>query len=184
MYLLHPRRLLAVAALVLLAGCSPTGEDIGDAGDLATTATPSATASSTPSPSPTPEDSREPESEDNRKPAGDCAAYRNSGDWCTDGIGDYDCEGGSGNGPNYAPRGVRLKEPGRDPFGLDDDDDGIGCEKPKPAPEPEPEPEPETDPRFGTCGEAIAAGYGPYYRGQDPEYSWYRDSDSDGVVCE
>lgn len=40
------------------------------------------------------------------------------------------------------------------------------------------------DPRFSTCTEAKAHGYGPYYRGQDPEYSWYRDADSDGVVCE
>lgn len=42
----------------------------------------------------------------------------------------------------------------------------------------------KTDPRYGTCKAAKAAGYGPYYRGQDPEYSWYRDSDGDGVVCE
>jgi hypothetical protein len=41
-----------------------------------------------------------------------------------------------------------------------------------------------TDPRFATCKAAIAAGYGPYRRGVDPEYSWYRDADSDGVVCE
>ena len=41
-----------------------------------------------------------------------------------------------------------------------------------------------TDPRFSTCGAAIAAGYGPYVRGQDPEYDWYRDADGDGVVCE
>ncbi|NYG06276.1 hypothetical protein BJ986_000763 [Phycicoccus badiiscoriae] len=41
-----------------------------------------------------------------------------------------------------------------------------------------------TDPRFGTCREAIAAGYGPYRRGVDPEYSWYQDRDHDGVVCE
>jgi len=40
-----------------------------------------------------------------------------------------------------------------------------------------------TDPRFGTCKEAKANGYGPYRRGE-PEYAWYRDSDSDGVVCE
>ncbi len=40
-----------------------------------------------------------------------------------------------------------------------------------------------TDPRFGTCGDAKAAGYGPYSRG-DPEYSWYRDADDDGIVCE
>lgn len=41
-----------------------------------------------------------------------------------------------------------------------------------------------TDPRFSTCGEAIAHGYGPYYRNRDTEYGWYTDADSDGVVCE
>ncbi|WP_299037015.1 DUF1524 domain-containing protein [uncultured Pseudokineococcus sp.] len=63
-----------------------------------------------------------------------------------------------------------------------------------PAPEPEPEPEPApapapaggsgADPRFGSCREALAAGYGEYVRGVDPEYDWYRDGDGDGVVCE
>jgi hypothetical protein len=43
---------------------------------------------------------------------------------------------------------------------------------------------PKTDPQFGTCREANAAGYGPYVEGQDPEYDWYRDRDHDGVVCE
>jgi hypothetical protein len=42
----------------------------------------------------------------------------------------------------------------------------------------------DTDPRFGTCAEAVAHGYGPYYRGSDREYDWYTDADSDGVVCE
>lgn len=124
-----------------------------------------------------------------RSAVGDCAAYRDASGWCRDGIGDYDCEGGQGNGPNYAPRGVRLVQPGNDPFGLDRDDDGEGCEDaaspPPPPPDPDPPPpDPGTDPRFGTCREAIAAGYGPYYRGQDPEYDWYRDADGDGVVCE
>ena len=41
-----------------------------------------------------------------------------------------------------------------------------------------------TDPRFDFCYQAIDAGYGPYYRGRDQEYSWYTDADSDGVVCE
>ena len=41
-----------------------------------------------------------------------------------------------------------------------------------------------TDPRFSYCYQAIAAGYGPYYRGRDPEYAWYEDADHDGVVCE
>lgn len=40
------------------------------------------------------------------------------------------------------------------------------------------------DPRFATCSAAKAAGYGPYVEGRDPEYAWYRDADSDGIVCE
>jgi Excalibur calcium-binding domain len=40
------------------------------------------------------------------------------------------------------------------------------------------------DPRFGTCAQAKAAGFGPYRSGVDPEYDWYRDQDSDGIVCE
>lgn len=40
-----------------------------------------------------------------------------------------------------------------------------------------------TDPRFGTCKEAKAHGYGPYYS-DEVEYGWYRDADSDGKVCE
>ncbi|WP_264785129.1 DUF1524 domain-containing protein [Aquiluna sp. KACHI24] len=42
----------------------------------------------------------------------------------------------------------------------------------------------ELDPRFDTCKAAIAAGFGPYVSGVDPEYDWYRDGDSDGTVCE
>lgn len=40
------------------------------------------------------------------------------------------------------------------------------------------------DPRFEYCTDAKAHGYGPYYQGKDPEYYWYTDSDSDGIVCE
>jgi S1-C subfamily serine protease len=40
------------------------------------------------------------------------------------------------------------------------------------------------DPIFGTCAEAKSRGYGPYYSGQDYEYSFYYDRDRDGVVCE
>jgi hypothetical protein len=43
-----------------------------------------------------------------------------------DGIGDYDCAGGSGNGPNYVSGPVTVI--GSDPFGLDTDGDGVGCE--------------------------------------------------------
>ncbi|GAA2035928.1 hypothetical protein GCM10009819_20570 [Agromyces tropicus] len=56
--------------------------------------------------------------------------------------------------------------------------------EPEAKPEPEPAPKPATDPRFDTCGDAIDAGYGPYIRGVDPEYDWYRDGDKDGDVCE
>jgi uncharacterized membrane protein YgcG len=41
-----------------------------------------------------------------------------------------------------------------------------------------------TDPHFSSCVKAKAAGYGPYYRGRDTEYNWYRDGDSDGITCE
>ena len=49
---------------------------------------------------------------------------------------------------------------------------------------PRPTSTPGLDPRFGTCREALANGYGNYVRGVDPEYEWYRDGDSDGIVCE
>lgn len=41
------------------------------------------------------------------------------------GAGDYDCAGGSGNGPNYTGRVIVV---GPDKFDLDRDNDGIGCE--------------------------------------------------------
>jgi micrococcal nuclease len=40
--------------------------------------------------------------------------------------GDYDCQGGSGNGPNYIAGPITVRPP--DPFDLDRDRDGIGCE--------------------------------------------------------
>jgi micrococcal nuclease len=42
----------------------------------------------------------------------------------------------------------------------------------------------QLDPRYPTCADAKAAGYGNYRRGVDPEYGWYRDRDQDGWVCE
>lgn len=53
-----------------------------------------------------------------------------------------------------------------------------------PSPTPSPSPGATTDPKFGTCAEANANGYGPYYRGRDLEYEWYDDRDDDGIVCE
>ncbi len=55
--------------------------------------------------------------------------------------------------------------------------------KPRTTTPPKP-PSGGTDPRFGTCKAAKAAGYGPYVRGKDPEYDWYRDADHDGIDCE
>ncbi len=55
---------------------------------------------------------------------------------------------------------------------------------PKPSATAEPAGASSTDPRFDYCTDAIAAGYGPYVRGEDEEYGWYRDGDSDGTVCE
>ena len=42
------------------------------------------------------------------------------------GAGDYDCAGGSGNGPNYIGGPIRVV--GCDPFDLDRDHNGWGCE--------------------------------------------------------
>ena len=55
---------------------------------------------------------------------------------------------------------------------------------PPPPPTTTPPPSDGLDPRFPTCTAAKAAGYGPYYRGIDPEYYWYIDRDKDGIVCE
>ena len=43
---------------------------------------------------------------------------------------------------------------------------------------------PRTDPRFDTCTEAHSNGYGPYWRGRDPEYAFYDDRDRNWVVCD
>ena len=42
------------------------------------------------------------------------------------GAADYDCAGGSGNGPNYIKGPLRVLPP--DPYDLDRDGNGIGCE--------------------------------------------------------
>ncbi|WP_026256759.1 excalibur calcium-binding domain-containing protein [Actinopolymorpha alba] len=42
----------------------------------------------------------------------------------------------------------------------------------------------DLDPRYRTCAQVRAHGYGPYYIGKDPEYFWYPDRNRDGVVCD
>jgi len=58
----------------------------------------------------------------------DCGVLRLSADnFCLhDGVGDYDCAGGAGNGPNYVEGPIRVLAP--DPFDLDRDGNGLGCE--------------------------------------------------------
>lgn len=62
----------------------------------------------------------------------DAMAHR-KGKHCTKGYkpclhpaSDYDCAGGSGNGPKYVHGTVSVT--GSDPYGIDSDSDGIGCE--------------------------------------------------------
>jgi hypothetical protein len=47
-------------------------------------------------------------------------------DPCLTPASDYDCEGGSGDGPEYVAGPVQVT--GSDPYGLDLDSNGIGCE--------------------------------------------------------
>jgi len=41
---------------------------------------------------------------------------------------DYDCAGGSGDGPYWTAPGIVYDVSGSDPYGLDHDNDGRGCE--------------------------------------------------------
>jgi endonuclease YncB( thermonuclease family) len=43
-----------------------------------------------------------------------------------DGIGDYDCAGGGGDGPNFVEGPIQVRRP--DPFRLDSNHNGTGCE--------------------------------------------------------
>jgi serine/threonine-protein kinase len=49
-----------------------------------------------------------------------CLVYHNGAD--------YDCAGGSGDGPYYTVPGVTYRVTGSDPYGLDADNNGYGCE--------------------------------------------------------
>lgn len=44
---------------------------------------------------------------------------------CLPPASDYDCAGGSGDGPKYTGR---VTVTGSDPYDLDSDNDGVGCE--------------------------------------------------------
>jgi hypothetical protein len=60
------------------------------------------------------------------------AVHGSSGGGCTPGYtpclppaSDYDCSGGTGDGPKYTSQ---VSVSGSDPYGLDADGDGVGCE--------------------------------------------------------
>ncbi|MFS1300791.1 excalibur calcium-binding domain-containing protein [Streptosporangium longisporum] len=81
-------------------------------------------------------------------------------------------------------------DPAADPVGTDRSGTGQGATDP-----PATNPSPRTTsasapagggdhPRYATCKQATADGYGPYTRGVHKQYDWYIDVDGDGVVCE
>jgi outer membrane biosynthesis protein TonB len=81
-----------------------------------------------PKPKPVPKPTPKPAPKPVPKPAPSTCDPSYPGVCLKDGIGDYDCAGGSGNGPNYVSGPIKVLSP--DPFGLDgNDNDGIGCEK-------------------------------------------------------
>lgn len=59
------------------------------------------------------------------KPSSSGCSSSYAGACLREGIGDYDCAGGSGNGPNYTGK---VQVVGPDIFGLDRDHDGWACE--------------------------------------------------------
>ena len=80
-----------------------------------------------PAPKPAPRPAPTPTRAPAPKPAPSTCDPNYAGQCLKDGIGDYDCSSGSGNGPNYVYGTVRVV--GADPFRLDADHDGLGCEK-------------------------------------------------------
>jgi hypothetical protein len=79
-----------------------------------------------PIPKPAPKPAPKPSPAPKPAPAPSRCDPNYAGQCLKDGIGDYDCSSGSGNGPNYVYGTVRVV--GSDPFGLDRDNDGLGCE--------------------------------------------------------
>jgi hypothetical protein len=80
-------------------------------------------------------------------------------------LSDYDCIGGTGDGPGYA---YQVSVVGDDPFELDDDGDGVGCESSpvrpaSPAPEAEQQPAPDSgaEAEVADVAKAPSAGFGP-----------------------
>jgi hypothetical protein len=115
--------MLSVACTLLLAGtgCATKTTDTGSSSPPTTTATTSTTTTTTTTtlPPTTTTTATTTTTPDNCDPSYPTKCLH-------DGIGDYDCAGGSGNGPNYVDGPIKVLAP--DPFGLDSDGDGVGCQ--------------------------------------------------------
>jgi micrococcal nuclease len=88
------------------------------------TTAPTAVPTAHPTPKPTPRPTPRPTPKPTPKPSNCHPSY--VGVCVKEGIGDYDCAGGSGNGPNYVKGPFDVV--GYDEFDLDRDNDGVGCE--------------------------------------------------------
>lgn len=107
-------------------GASTAGE-VTAASNTVTVPTPKPTETP-PQPTPEPTDTPIPPTPAPPRPTDTATRVRCNPSYegaCLDKPGDYDCAGGSGNGPNYTGR-VRVVGP--DVYDLDRDGDGIGCE--------------------------------------------------------
>ncbi|MFI0483362.1 excalibur calcium-binding domain-containing protein [Actinomadura sp. 9N215] len=167
----RPRRrgllpvLAALAAILLLGFLTSCGSDSEDAEKTAPRETSAPPASPPPTP-PTPAP-REPRDPSTPLPG------------AADGVDPRFATCAEANAHGYGPY-VKGWDPEYSWY-HDRDHDGVDCEPGAVAP---PGPADGLDPRFDTCAEANAHGYGPYYRGVDPEYDWYQDRDHDGIDCE
>ena|SRR5437899_497830 len=113
---------LALAAFGITACASATQPGAPPPSQPFTTA-PATTAPKSTTPKPKATTKKPPPPKTTKPPANCDPSYP---DACLhDGIGDYDCAGGSGNGPNYVQGPIRVLPP--DPFGLDANHDGWGC---------------------------------------------------------
>jgi hypothetical protein len=133
---MHKRGLLTLMAAlgIVLSGCS--GSSGNDLATPANVSTPTVESSPTPAltleveeetdqPTPTAESSPTPKltvEAEEEAPALNCTPGY---DPCLPPAYDYDCQGGSGNGPAYTGR---VNVTGPDIYGLDRDGDGVGCE--------------------------------------------------------
>lgn len=172
--------LVALAAVLLLAGLASCGGQTSQKtshGNPAPATTPSA---------PAPPASDTPTSAPSTEPGGGGMSTSEPGAG-SGGESDLDPRFATCAKANAAGYGPYYK--GADPeyaWYKDRDHDGIDCEPLNTAAPTSPEPSGEggLDPRFPTCAKANAAGYGPYVEGSDPEYAWYEDRDHDGIDCE